>query len=207
MTARDSSRSALVVVDVQRDFCPGGALAAEGGARIVPAINSYVAEAHAAGLPVYATRDWHPEVTNHFRAYGGEWPVHCVQGTAGAEFHPDLVLPSDAIVVSKGDDPTKPGYSAFDGRTPDGTAFQDDVRGRGIDRLFVAGIATDYCVKQTVLDARAAGLRVTVLDDAVTGIDAAPGDVDRAVSDMRDAGAEFGASLAISGEGEQEKRD
>jgi nicotinamidase/pyrazinamidase len=195
MTPHDAARSALVVVDVQRDFCPGGALAAPGGARIVPAINRYLAEAHAAGVPVYATRDWHPEVTSHFTAYGGEWPVHCVQGTAGAEFHPDLALPSDAIVVSKGDDPGRPGYSAFEGRTPDGTTFHDDVRRRGIDRLYVAGIATDYCVKQTVLDARAAGLRVTVLTDAITGIDASAGDVERAVSDMKAAGAGFETAL------------
>jgi len=182
-------RSALVVVDVQRDFCPGGALAAEGGERILPALNRHLSDAVAGGLTIYATRDWHPEMTSHFKAYGGQWPPHCVQGTPGAEFHPGLDLPAAAIVVSKGMDPDHPGYSAFDGRTPGGDTFLADLRARGIDRLMVAGIATDYCVKQTVLDARREGLDVTVLLDAVTGIDAHPGDVARALDDMSAAGA------------------
>jgi nicotinamidase/pyrazinamidase len=181
--------TALVVVDVQRDFCPGGALAAEGGERILPALNRHLAEALAGGLTIYATRDWHPETTSHFQAYGGEWPPHCVQGTAGAEFHPGLNLPAGAVVVSKGMDPDHPGYSAFDGQTPSGNAFADDLRARGIDRLLVAGIATDYCVRQTVLDARHAGFAVSVLLDAVTGIDAHPGDVTRALEVMAAAGA------------------
>ena len=182
---------ALLVVDVQRDFCPGGALAAEGGARILPAVNRAVERARAAGQPVYASRDWHPPVTSHFQAYGGEWPPHCVQGTEGAAFHPELRLPPEAIVISKGDDPERPGYSAFDGRTPDGRAFADDLRARGVTRLFVAGIATDYCVKASALDARRAGLDVVVLTDAVTGIDAKPGDVNRALEEMADAGVEL----------------
>jgi len=132
-------RSALVVVDVQRDFCPGGALAAEGGERILPALSRHVERARAAGMPIYATRDWHPEITSHFTAFGGEWPPHCVQGTAGAEFHPGLQLPAGTIVVSKGMDPDHPGYSAFDGRTPDGAAFVDDLRAHGIARLLVTG--------------------------------------------------------------------
>ena len=181
--------TALVVVDVQRDFCPGGALAAEGGERILPALNRHLAEAVKGGLTIYATRDWHPETTSHFKAYGGDWPPHCVQGTPGAEFHPGLDLPAAAIVVSKGMDPDHPGYSAFDGRTPAGDTFLTDLRARGIDRLMVAGIATDYCVKQTVLDARREGFDVTVLLDAVTGIDAHPGDVARALDDMSAAGA------------------
>ena len=181
--------TALVVVDVQRDFCPGGALAAEGGERILPAVNRHLEDAVAGGLTIYATRDWHPETTSHFTAFGGEWPTHCVQETPGAEFHPGLHLPSGAIVVSKGMDPEHPGYSAFDGRTPDGTAFVDDLRARGIDRLLVAGIATDYCVKQTVLDARREGIEASVLLDAVTGIDAHPGDVARALDEMSAAGA------------------
>jgi len=151
--------SALVVIDVQRDFCPGGALAAEGGERILPAINRHLDRARAEGLPIYATRDWHPEITSHFAAFGGEWPPHCVQDTTGAEFHPGLHLPAAAIVVSKGMDPEHPGYSAFDGRAPDGVAFVDDLRTRGIRRLFVAGIATDYCVKETVLMRGARGSR------------------------------------------------
>jgi nicotinamidase/pyrazinamidase len=179
---------ALLVVDVQQDFCPGGALPAEGGTRIIPALNRAIARAHAAGWPIYASRDWHPPVTSHFKAYGGDWPPHCVQGTPGAAFHPDLRLPEDVTVISKGQDPGAPGYSAFEGRTPDGRMFADDLRARGITRLYVAGIATDYCVKASALDARREGLDVVVLRDAVTGIDVGPGDVDRALTAMEAAG-------------------
>jgi nicotinamidase/pyrazinamidase len=179
---------ALLVVDVQRDFCPGGALAAEGGARIIPAINRAIARAHASRWPIYASRDWHPPVTSHFRAYGGDWPPHCVQGTPGAAFHPDLQLPAEAIVITKGQDPGAAGYSAFEGRTPEGRWFAEDLRARGVTRLFVTGIATDYCVKASALDARREGLDVAVLRDAVTGIDVQAGDVERAVEAMRAAG-------------------
>ena len=186
---------ALLVVDVQRDFCPGGALVAPGGSRLVPVINRYIAEARDRGLPVYASRDWHPAVTTHFKAYGGQWPPHCVQGTPGAEFHPDLKLPADVLVISKGDHPEASGYSVVDGHTPTGKSFLDDLRDRGIDSLYVAGIATEYCVKSSVVDALRAGLDVTVLSDAVTGIDVNPGDADRALADMRHAGAHLAASF------------
>jgi len=182
---------ALLVVDVQRDFCPGGALPAEDGARILPAVNGAIARAHAEGWPIYASRDWHPVVTSHFTPYGGDWPPHCVQGTPGAAFHPQLQLPADAIVITKGQDPGAPGYSAFEGRTPDDRPFADDLRTRGVTRLVVAGIATDYCVKASALDARREGLDVVVLTDAVAGIDAQPGDIDRAMKDMETAGVTF----------------
>ena len=186
---------ALLVVDVQRDFCPGGALAAPGGDRIVPAINTYVGHAEELGMPIYASRDWHPPVTTHFKEYGGEWPPHCVQGSEGAAFHPQLRLPANAIVISKGADPQRPGYSALDGRTPEGRPFLDDLRDRGIETLYVAGIATDYCVKQTALDALRAGLQVTVLTDAIAPIDAQPGDADRALAEMTRAGAQLSTAL------------
>ena len=195
-STRSPAHHALVVVDVQRDFCPGGALAARDGERILPALNGYLAAAADLGMPVYASRDWHPAVTAHFNTHGGPWPPHCVQGTEGAQFHPGLELPADAIVVSKGDDPALPGYSAVEGRTPQGASFLADVRARGIDRLYVTGIATDYCVKQTVLDARQAGLQVTVLTDAIAGIDATPGDVARALDAMTGAGAELASGAA-----------
>jgi len=185
-----SGKSALLVVDVQTDFCPGGALPAPGGDRILPALNRYLADARELEMPVYASRDWHPAVTSHFKAYGGEWPPHCVQSTAGAQFHPGLKLPSDTIVISKGDSPDRPGYSAFDGHTPQGTTLLDDLHDRGIDRLYVAGIATEYCVKATVVDALRFGLRVSVLPDAIAGIDVHPGDAHRALEDMAKAGAE-----------------
>ena len=182
--------TALVVVDVQRDFCPGGALAAEGGERILPAVNRHLDEAVARGPddlcdPRLASRDDQPL---HGRSAANGRPTACRTRPAPSSIQGSR-LPAGAIVVSKGMDPEHPGYSAFDGRTPDGNAFLDDLRARGIDRLLVAGIATDYCVKQTVLDARREGLDVTVLLDAVTGIDAHPGDVARALDEMSAAGA------------------
>ena len=183
------AKAALIVVDVQKDFCPGGALAAPGGDHIIAALNRHLAEAREHEMPVYASRDWHPAVTSHFKEYGGEWPPHCVQGSAGAQFHGDLKLPADAVIVSKGDDPARPGYSAFDGHTTAGKTLLHDLRDRHVTRLYVTGIATDYCVKATVLDALQAGFDVNVLRDAITGIDVNPGDTDRALDEMSRGGA------------------
>jgi len=185
------ARKALVLVDVQNDFLPGGSLAVPGGDQIVPVLNRYLELFHRAGLPIYATRDWHPEHTRHFTTQGGVWPPHCVQGTRGAEFHPDLHLPPETIVVSKGMDPNEDSYSGFQGRTDDGVEFAEDLRRRGIEHLYIGGVATDYCVRHTVLDARRAGFQVTVLEDAIRGVDLAPGDSERAVREMAEAGALF----------------
>jgi nicotinamidase/pyrazinamidase len=185
--------SALLIVDVQNDFCPGGALAVPDGDRVVPVLNRYIQEALASGIPIYATRDWHPPNTNHFQAFGGEWPVHCVQQTAGARFHPDLHLPPSTIIVTKGEQVDRPGYSAFDGRTPDGTPLSTDLARRHVTHLLVGGLATDYCVKHSVLDARAAGLTVTVLEEAIAGVNLRAGDSERALAEMRGAGAELQA--------------
>ncbi len=174
---------------MQRDFCPGGALAAPAGDRVVAPLNRCLDEAAAHGWPVYASRDWHPPVTRHFRDYGGEWPVHCVEHTAGADFHPALRLPTTAVIVSKGRSADRPGYSAFEGSTPDGRTLADDLRAKGIEHLYVGGIATDYCVRHSVLDARRAGFDVTVVADAIAGVDVAPGDSARALEEMRAAGA------------------
>lgn len=193
---------ALFIVDVQRDFCPGGALPAQGCVNVVPVANRYLSAARELSMPVYASRDWHPPVTSHFSMYGGEWPPHCVQGSLGADFHPDLALPNDTIIVTKGDVPDKPGYSAFDGRTPDGRPLLDDLRARHIGWLYIAGLTTEYCVKETALDARRAGLRVTVLIDAVAGIDAHPGDVERALGEMKRAGVRLARDLGIATEPE-----
>lgn len=182
-------RAALLIVDVQKDFCPGGALAVAGGDRVVPVLNRYIADATERGVPIYASRDWHPRVTRHFTQYGGEWPPHCVQDTEGARFHPNLRLPPSTIVVSKGQDPESPGYSAFEGRTPDGRTFLADLRERNIDHLYVGGLATDYCVKQSVLDALRQGFQVTILSDAIAGVDVQPGDSEQAIAQMREAGA------------------
>lgn len=181
--AEKTERTAILVVDVQRDFCPGGSLAVPEGDRVVPVLNRVMERT---GAPVYASRDWHPEESAHFQ----RWPSHCVQETAGAELHPDLALPPDARIVSKGTDPDDDGgYSAFDGALPDRTRLADDLEARGIGHLVVGGLATDYCVKESVLDALRRGYRVTVLTDAVRGIDAREGDTDAALAEMRRAGA------------------
>lgn len=192
MVPPPEGRSALLIVDVQNDFCEGGALAVPGSARVVAALNRYLDEAGAAGMPVYASRDWHPPETTHFRPFGGPWPVHCVAGSTGAAFHPDLRLPADTVVISKGQRPDSAGYSAFEGLTGDGASLTDDLRRRGVSHLLIGGLATDYCVKHSVLDALRAGLRVTVLTDAIAGVEAHPGDVRRALDEMQAAGAEIG---------------
>ena len=193
MTSRE--HSALLVVDVQNDFCTAGALAVPGSEPVVAALNRHISHAIARGWLVYASRDWHPAKTTHFRPFGGQWPVHCVQDSPGAGFHPDLQLPDDAIIVTKGDRADEPGYSAFEGRTPEGTDLVDDLRRRGITHLHIGGLATDYCVRASTLDALDAGLRVTLLEDAVAGVDLTPGDSARALDEMRDKGAELATTL------------
>lgn len=179
----------LLIVDVQNDFCPGGALAVPEGDRVVTVLNDYIARFRDRGLPIFASRDWHPEQTRHFEARGGPWPPHCVAGTPGAEFHPSLELPEEATVVSKGTDPEDDGYSAFEAETSGGQGLHEALRGRGVERIFVAGLATDYCVRASVLDAAVHGLRPVLLLDAIRGIDVEPGDEARAVDEMLRAGA------------------
>lgn len=182
--------SALVVVDVQLDFCPGGALAVEDGDAVVPVLNRYMELFAAAGLRVYVTRDWHPETTIHFKDSGGAWPPHCVQGTRGAELHPGLRPPEGYSLITKGDDPTRDSYSAFDGHDRGGFAFADTLRVAEVRHLYVGGLATDYCVRQTVLDGLEAGFHVTVLVDAVRGVDLEDGDSERALAEMKEKGAD-----------------
>jgi nicotinamidase/pyrazinamidase len=191
-------RAGLLIVDVQNDFCPGGALPVPEGDRVVSVLNRYIDAAAARGATVFASRDWHPAVTVHFKPYGGPWPVHCVQGTDGARFHPDLRLPATAIVVTKGERADSHGYSVFEGHTSDGQSFLSDLRERGIDQLYVGGLATDYCVRHSVLDALSAGLSVTVLEDAIAGVD--PEDSSRALVQMRGGGARIGPVLETTQE-------
>jgi nicotinamidase/pyrazinamidase len=185
----DPARDALLVVDVQNDFCAGGALAVPHADRVVAALNRYIGEAVAKGVTIYASRDWHPAVTRHFKAFGGEWPVHCVKGTPGAAFHKDLRLPRDTIVISKDVGPDSHGYSAFEGTTPDGSSFGEDLARRGIEHLYVGGLATDYCVQHSVLAALDEGFDVTVLEDAIAGVNLDPEDSARALDRMRQRGA------------------
>jgi nicotinamidase/pyrazinamidase len=189
---------ALVIVDVQNDFCPGGALGVAEGDRVVEPLNAWAARFAAAGAPVYATRDWHPARTTHFRPWGGPWPPHCVQGTAGAEFHAALRLPPGTVVMSKGTEPDEDAYSAFQARDPAGRPFPEVLRAAGVRRLVIGGLATDYCVKATALDARRAGFEVLVLEDAVRAVDVAPGDGGRALEEMRAAGAEVLSSSRLA---------
>jgi nicotinamidase/pyrazinamidase len=197
----DPVRDALVVVDLQNDFCPGGALGVRGGDAIVPVLNRYLERFAGAGAPVFLTRDWHPPVTRHFQAYGGVWPPHCVQGTQGAEFHPGLAPPAGAVVVSKGMDPDLDAYSAFQAQDEAGRAFRDVLEGRGVRRLYVGGLATDYCVRATALDAVREGFEVTLLADAIGAVDLQAGDGVRAIEEMRGAGARITTldELGISG--------
>jgi nicotinamidase/pyrazinamidase len=185
------SDTALVLVDVQNDFCPGGALAVPDGDRVIPALNRAIERFSRAGRPVVASRDWHPAETTHFRSGGGPWPPHCVRDQPGAAFHPALRLPRDATVVSKGTGPREDAYSAFQARDERGQLLTDLLRRRGVRRLVVGGLATDYCVRATVLDALRQGFEVTVLEDGVRGVDLQPGDSERALAEMRDAGARF----------------
>jgi nicotinamidase/pyrazinamidase len=185
----------LVIVDVQNDFCPGGALPVADGDKVIPVLNRYIEEFKTAHLPIFATRDWHPEETSHFNTHGGVWPPHCIQGTKGSEFHPALLLPEDVVVVSKGMGFEDDSYSGFQGADAEEIPMGDLLRQRGVKRLFIGGLATDYCVKHTVLDGLKAGFKVVLLDNAIRGVDVKPGDSDRAIEEMVRAGAEKSANI------------
>jgi len=184
-------RNALLVVDVQNDFCPGGSLPVPRGHEVVPVLNDYIARFSREGLPVVFSRDWHPAQTSHFRTQGGPWPEHCVQGTRGAEFHPDLSLPGTALIVSKGMGPDEDGYSAFVGRDQEGRSLVSLLREQGVQKLVVGGLATDYCVLNSVLDALEAGFSVDVIGAGTRGVEVQAGDTDRAIQQMKSAGARF----------------
>ncbi len=174
---------ALIVVDVQRDFCPGGALAVPHGDEVVPPLNKWL---QVKKLFKVATRDWHPADHCSFRRAGGPWPDHCVQGTPGAEFHPGLNVKAIDLVVSKATDPAKEAYSGFDA-----AELPAGLKAHGIRRLWIGGLATEYCVKATVLDAFKQGFDVFVIEDAIRGIEVKPGDTAVAREEMARAGAVF----------------
>jgi nicotinamidase/pyrazinamidase len=177
---------ALLVVDVQNDFLPGGALGIAGGDAVLAPLNRLLGAWRARELPVYLTRDWHPQGHCSFVERAGPWPVHCVADTAGAEFSPQLVRAPGDVVVSKATQLDRDAYSALDG-----TGLADDLRRAGVQRIFVGGLATDYCVRATGLDARAAGLEVVVLRDAVCAVNVDPGDGAAALSELAAAGADL----------------
>ena len=180
----NKAKRALIVVDVQNDFCPGGSLAVPHGDEVIAPLNRLIAEFLKRGEAVFKTRDWHPPKTKHFADYGGTWPVHCVQETKGAEFHPALLDDMHIRVVSKGlgDEDC---YSGFDG-----TDLALQLQRLGVEEVWVGGLATDYCVKNTVLDALKQGFQVKALEDAMRPVDLQPGDGQRALEEMRSAGAQ-----------------
>jgi len=177
---------ALLVVDVQNDFLPGGALGITGGDSVLAPLNRLLGAWRARGLPVYLTRDWHPPGHCSFAERGGPWPVHCVAGTTGAEFSTQLERAAGDVVISKATRPDRDAYSALDG-----TPLADELRRAGVHRIVVGGLATDYCVRATGLDARAAGLEVVVLRDAVCAVNVQPGDGAAALSELASAGADL----------------
>lgn len=183
--------AALLIVDVQNDFCPGGALQIINGDRVVGPINRAAQIFAAVGLPVLASRDWHTADSKHFREFGGPWPVHCVQGTQGAAFHPALHLPEGTVVLSKGIKPELNGYSAFEGVTADGRMLAELLRDLQVRKLYISGLATDYCVLCTAREAVRSGFEVTLLTDAVAGVDIIPGASAAAIEEMASAGAQL----------------
>ena len=190
----DPRQDALLIVDVQRDFCPGGALPVPEGDRVVPVVNRLL---RLTTWLTVATRDWHP--TNHcsFLAQGGIWPSHCVAESSGAAFHPGLTQAALRHIVSKGTDPNAEAYSGFQG-----TGLACLLRQEGVHRVFVCGLATDYCVKATVLDARKEGFEAVVIRDAIRGVEVQSGDAASALAAMQAAGAELASSDELTaGEG------
>lgn len=181
---RVKAGDALLIVDVQNDFLPGGALAVPDGAAVIPVLNRYIEHFRQHDLPVIATRDWHPPNHCSFHARGGPWPVHCVAGTVGAEFSSALHLPRDTWIISKAEQPERDAYSGFDG-----TTLHDALQKAGVSRLFVGGLATEYCVLSTVQDALRLCYRVCLLTDAIRAVNVHDGDDVRALADMRAAGA------------------
>jgi nicotinamidase/pyrazinamidase len=182
---------ALIVVDVQNDFLPGGALAVPRGDEVIAPLNGYLQQFEQQQLPVFLTRDWHPPRHCSFRDQGGPWPPHCVAGTAGAEFASGLRPPRAARVISKATQAEADAYSGFQG-----TDLAAQLRALGVRRVVIGGLATDYCVRATVLDALAAGFAAVVLTDAVRAVELRPGDGERSLAEMTAHGAEITGAAA-----------
>jgi nicotinamidase/pyrazinamidase len=175
---------ALVAVDIQNDFFAQGSLPVPQAEEVVPIINRYIELFHAKALPIFTTRDWHPPKHSSFKEQGGPWPVHCVAGTKGAEFHKDFKLPSSGVIISAATTVAKDAYSGFEG-----TGLDEQMKSLGIGRLFIGGLATDYCVLNTVKDAIKHGYAVFLLEDATRAVNVKPGDGENAVEEMVRLGA------------------
>jgi len=185
----DAKTDALIIADVQNDFCTGGALAVPRADEVVPVINRLLAYDW---LSV-ATKDWHPAEHCSFEAHGGPWPRHCVQGTEGAELHPDLDATRVQLIITKGSHPDRDAYSGFDG-----TELAKILREKGVRRVIICGIATDYCVRATAQDALREGFEVVVLEDVIRGVDVNPGDCQRAIEELHQAGARMIVASELS---------
>ena len=177
-------KKALIIVDMQNDFCPGGALAVKGGEEIIPVINQYIKRFTEKNELVVFTRDWHPADHCSFKDQGGIWPPHCVAGTNGAEFHHDICVPEKSLIISKADLPSKDAYSGFDA-----TSLDQHLKKLDIKEVWICGLATDYCVTSTVMDALKLGYKVKLLADAISAVDVSAGDGEKAIADMESAGA------------------
>lgn len=185
-------QSALILVDIQNDFCPGGALAVNEGDRIIPIVNRLISKFSL----VISTQDWHPANHVSFREQGGPWPPHCVQGTTGADLHPDLETDKVALYFHKASSPVKDDYSEFEGKDEQGRPLDEVLKSRGVKNLYVVGLATDYCVLETVLDGLRYGYQVYAVTDAMRAVNVDPDDGEKALRKM----ATSGAHLLTSGE-------
>jgi len=180
---------ALLIVDPQKCFCPGGPLAVPEGDQIFPLVNELTLLFQDLKLPIFISRDQHPPKTTHFKIYGGKWPVHGVKGTPDAEFHDGLFLPSGAIFINKGMGEDEEGYSSFDGVDGAGNSLEQLLRSKGVTRLFICGLATDYCVKETVLRAMELNFEAVLVTEAIRAVNVTAGDGDRAIAQMQTMGA------------------
>ncbi len=181
-------KKALIVVDVQNDFCPRGALAVKEGDKIIPAINRYIEFFRKNKLPIFLSRDWHPKKTDHFKKFGGQWPPHCIENTRGVQFHPKLKTPKEAFLVYKGMDPEKDSYSAFQAEDKYRNSLSNLLKMLKVQELYIAGLATDYCVRFTARDALRGGYRVKILTDAIKGVNLKPHDSEDAIRELVEAG-------------------
>ena len=190
--------SSLIIVDVQNDFCPGGALVVKDGDQVVRVLNDYIPYFQAERAPVFVTRDWHPRNHISFKERGGPWPPHCVQGTKGADFHPGLRVPYGTTVISKGFLADQDAYSGFQG-----TDLEARLKEKGVKKNFVGGLATDYCVKHTVLDSLKCGFETFLLADAVRSVEVHQVDSEKAIEEMVQAGAKKVTLTDLSSIGER----
>jgi len=181
----DNRKKALIIVDMQNDFCPGGSLAVKGGDKIVSVINQYIKQFTAKDEFIVFTRDWHPADHCSFKEHGGMWPSHCVAGTKGAEFHQDIYVPEKFFIVSKADTVSKDAYSGFEA-----TSLDSQLKKLDIKEVWICGLATDYCVASTVVDALKLGYKVKLLSDAIAAVDVNAGDGEKAIAKMVSQGAE-----------------